>query len=89
MTWRISFTKNASKFLETNQIPKEKVLELVTKAIRKLQGEDINIDIKKLKSEWVGFYRIRMGKIRIIAEFDFDNLAVLIEEIDWRGNIYK
>ena len=88
MTWRISFTKNASKFLETNQIPKEKVFELVTKAIRKLQGGDINIDIKKLKGEWVGFYRIRMGKIRIIAEFDFDNSAVFIEEIDWRGNVY-
>ncbi len=27
-------------------------------------------------------------KIRIIAEFRFEDLVVFIEEIDWRGNIY-
>ena len=46
------------------------------------------IDIKKMKGEWKGFYRIRKGKWRIIAEFDFDNNSVFIENIDWRGNIY-
>ena len=35
-----------------------------------------------------GFYRIRRGKIRIIAEFRFEDSVVFIEVIDWRGNIY-
>ncbi len=89
MSWRIDASKNAEKFLEQNNLAKEELFELVEKAIRYFRGEKINIDIKKLKGRWKGFYRIRKGKIRFIAEFDFDNSVVFVEEIDWRGNVYK
>lgn len=89
MTWSIGLTTKANKFLKANQITKEEVFESITKTIQKLQGEDINIDVKKLRGKWSGFLRIRKGKLRIIAEFNFDNLSVLIEEIDWRGGAYK
>lgn len=89
MTWEISFSKDAHKFLERNHIAEEEIFELVRKTIKKFQGEDINIDIKKLKGRWFGFFRIRKGKLRIITEFNFDNLSALIEEIDWRGGVYK
>lgn len=82
-------SKNAHKFLNANRIAKEEVFELLRKAIKKFQGEDINVDIKKLKGKWSGFFRIRKGKLRILAEFDFDNFSILIEEIDWRGGAYK
>jgi mRNA-degrading endonuclease RelE of RelBE toxin-antitoxin system len=48
----------------------------------------LNIDIKKLKGKWAGFHRIRIGKLRIIAEFNFDELSVFIERIDYRERIY-
>jgi mRNA interferase RelE/StbE len=89
MTWKIDISKNAEKFILKNKLTTEEVQELVQKAILYFQGQEINIDIKKLKGEWIGFYRIRRGRIRIIAEFDFDNSVVFIEEIDWRGNVYK
>ena len=89
MNWRIDVSKNAEKFLEKNQFTREEVDTLVRKTIHYFQGARINIDIKKLKGKWAGFYRIRRGRIRIIAEFNFDNSVVFIEEIDWRGNIYK
>jgi mRNA interferase RelE/StbE len=57
--------------------------------LKKLKGEDINVDIKKLKGKWEGFYRIRFGRLRIIVEFQFQDNRVYIERIDWRGNIYK
>jgi len=56
MTWKIELSSNAYKFLKRNKIPKEKIFELIRKAIRKFQGEKVNIDIKKLKGEWFGFY---------------------------------
>ena len=88
MTWRIDLSRNAEKFLGKNRLTIEEVQELVRKALQYFQGEDINIDIKKLKGKWAGFYRIRSGRLRIIIEFDFENSVVFIEEIDWRGNVY-
>jgi len=89
MNWQISLSKDAEKFLAKNKLPKENIFEIIRKSIKKLQGEDINVDIKKLKGEWQGFYRSRVGKIRLIAEFDFDNYLVFIENIDYRGGVYK
>ncbi len=89
MNWEISFHNRVLKFLKTNNIPLTEIKEIITKTIKRLQGEDINIDIAKLKGKWTGFFRIKTGKIRIIAEFDFDHKKVYIEAIDWRGNIYK
>ena len=89
MSWRIETSKNAEKFLEKNELTIEEMKDLVIKTVRHFQGKDINVDIKKLKGKWKGFYRVRIGRIRIIAEFDFENSVVFIEEIDWRGNAYK
>ncbi|OIO50269.1 hypothetical protein COS21_01805 [bacterium (Candidatus Gribaldobacteria) CG02_land_8_20_14_3_00_41_15] len=89
MNWQISLSKDAEKFLAKNKLPKENIFEIIRKSIKKLQGEDVNVDIKKLKGEWQGFYRSRVGKIRIIAEFDFNNCLVFIENIDYRGGVYK
>ena len=89
MIWRVDLSRDAEKFVQANRIEKEEALALIGKAIQRFQGESINIDLKKLKGAWQGFYRIRMGKMRIIAEFDFENSAVFIEQIDWRGNVYK
>lgn len=89
MRWRIGISKNADNFLRKNQFTEKEVFELIGKAISYFQREDVNVDIKKLTGEWAGFHRIRRGKIRIIAEFDFKNSFVFIEEIDWRGSAYK
>jgi mRNA interferase RelE/StbE len=88
MRWKIETSRNAEKFLAKNQLSKDEVLELVGRAIRRLCGERVNVNMRKLAGEWEGFYRIRRGKIRIIAEFRFEDSVVFIEEIDWRGNIY-
>lgn len=89
MSWRIDLSNSSEKFCAKNELTIYEVKEHIGKAIRYFRGENINVDIKKLKGEWKGFYRIRSGRIRIIAEFNFENLAVFIEEIDWRGNVYK
>ena len=89
MNWKLETSRNAEKFLVKNELSIEEVRDLVGRGIRYFQGQNINVDIKKLKGEWKGFFRIRTGRIRIIAEFNFENSIVFIEEIDWRGNAYK
>jgi len=89
MGWRINLSRNAEKFLDKNALTIEEIHQLAIKAIGYFRGENINVDIKKLKGEWKGFHRIRSGRIRIIAEFNFDSSVIFIEEIDWRGGAYK
>ena len=88
MKWQIEFAKQAVTFVDRNNISKEQIFYLIRDAIRNFQGERVSIDIRKMKGQWQGFYRIRKGKWRLIAEFDFDTNSVFIENIDWRGNIY-
>ena len=88
MKWHVELAKHASTFISVNHIPKEYIFIVIADAIKNFQGEMVSIDIRKMKGEWEGFYRIRKGKWRIIAEFNFDSNSVFIEDIDWRGNIY-
>lgn len=89
MSWRVDFSSRALKFLVQNHLSEDFILTEVRLALKKFQGEDINIDIKRLKGEWAGFYRIRAGKLRIIVEFNFELHQVYVDAIDWRGEVYK
>lgn len=86
--WNINFSSRAEKFLSINRFPKETVFDLLGKAVCKFHGEAVNINLKALKGEWRGFYRIRKGELRIIASFNFNKSAIHVEVIDWRGNAY-
>ncbi|MBC8186402.1 type II toxin-antitoxin system RelE/ParE family toxin [candidate division KSB1 bacterium] len=83
MTWVIKETKQATKFLAKNLINH---LDLyISRAIKKaILKEDVNIDIKKMKGEWKGYYRIKQGDLRIILKFDTQNEIVFIHKIGWR-----
>ena len=89
MNWRVDFSSNSLKFLKQNNLEEKFVVDKIKLVLQKFKGENININIKKLKGEWEGFYRIRSGRLRIIAEFQFEQNRAYIEEIDWRGNVYK
>jgi mRNA-degrading endonuclease RelE of RelBE toxin-antitoxin system len=89
MNWRIDFSKDALKFLQRNNLKEDYVIDKIKLALRKLRGEDINVDIKKLTGQWKGFFRIRSGKLRVIIEFQFELYRIYIEKIDWRGGVYK
>ena len=89
MEWLIELHDDAVKSLNKKIITKNELKETITKAIRKFKGEDVNINIAKLRGNWTGFYRIKLGKIRLIAYFDFDKKKVFVRDIEYRGKIYK
>lgn len=89
MNWRIDFSRDSLRFLENNNLKEDFVVDKIKLVLRKFKGEDIGVNIKKLKGEWEGFYRVRFGKLRIIIEFHFEYCQVYIDKIDWRGNAYK
>ena len=89
MSWRIDFSTASLRFLKKNNLEEYFIIDKIQLALRKFKGESININVKKLNGKWEGFYRIRSNRLRIIIEFKFEQNQAYIEEIDWRGNIYK
>jgi len=57
MTWQIDFSKDSLKFIEKNNINEENIIKALKKFIDRLKGEVINLDVKKMKGKWEGFYR--------------------------------
>ena len=42
-----------------------------------------------MKGEWEGFYRLRIGNIRVIFTVDLDSSDLDIYVIAFRGDVYK
>ena len=61
----------------------------LVKFLKKMRGESINIDVKKLKGSWKDYYRLRRGKVRIIFDVDYKDRSLFVEKIDFRGEVYK
>lgn len=85
---KITLTKQAQKFLGKIERSDYKLYNRLKNAVssipdllRNQQG-----DIKQLTGE-KNLYRLRIGNIRIIFRPEFPT-ELIIEEIDFRGNIY-
>jgi mRNA interferase RelE/StbE len=90
----IKFRKNAIKFLEkANVEDTEKIQEKLNQLLIFLEEQGIipftELDIKKMKGDWEGFYRLRIGKIRIIFKVAMDSREIEIYTIGMRGDVYK
>ena len=48
-----------------------------------------DLDIKKMKGNWEGYYRLRIGKIRVIFIVDLTSGDIEIYNIGFRGDVYK
>ena len=42
-----------------------------------------------MKGDWKGYYRLRVGKNRIIFTVDFNSRDIIVYAIGSRGDIYK
>ncbi len=87
--YNVIFSKKSKSFQDKNPGYKSKILDLLKKFIRFVFGERENIDVKKMKGEWDGFYRLRSGKIRIILSIDLDKEVLYVERIGFRGDVFK
>lgn len=88
MTWTIEYSRAADRFIQAEGIQGE-VKNQVQGFLKKLIGESINIDVKKLKGEWKGYFRIRKGRLRIIFSLDTSHRSIYVERVDFRGDAYK
>ncbi len=88
MKWTIEYSREAEHFIQTEGIQDE-VKRQIEGFLRKLRGESVNIDAKKLKGKWEGYFRIRKGRLRIVFSIDTNSRSLYVERIDFRGDVYK
>ena len=53
-----------------------------------LKEKNVSIDVKKMKGEWKGYYRIRYGKIRIIIKVIKERNEIVVDTVDFREGVY-
>ena len=90
----VRFRKQPIKFLKKSN-PQEienirSSIKLITLSIEE-QGiiPFTELDIKRMKGDWKGYYRLRIGKNRVIFTVDFNSRDVIIYAIGAREDIYK
>jgi mRNA interferase RelE/StbE len=90
---KIKLSKSSDKFLSkldsSNQktvIEKINILKLCLETQKVFPPEEL--DIKKLKGNLSGFYRIRVGKMRVIFQIRRETSEIFIYDINFRGNVY-
>ena len=92
MNVRFVYSDQAEKFLRknSNRLSFEQTEEAVRLALRKiLRLENNNADIKRLKAEWKGHWRVRLGDIRVIFRYERGELIVsYITRSEFRGSAY-
>jgi mRNA interferase RelE/StbE len=89
MKWKIEISKASQKFIKKNNIHDADIILYLRKAIHRLQGKEEKVDIKKMRGEWKDYFRLRVGKIRIIFKIDFEHRKIFVDRIDFRGDVYK
>jgi mRNA interferase RelE/StbE len=87
------FSKNANKSLKKlspkdNAKVRDKILVLLDLASKPDLPLSRELDIKLLRGNLQGFSRMRVGKLRVIFAIDIEQDQLLIDDIDFRGDIY-
>ncbi|MEM2571071.1 MAG: type II toxin-antitoxin system RelE/ParE family toxin [Thermoproteota archaeon] len=92
MEWKLRTHRKALKFLEEiSEEERKRVEEKLNDLLKTLECGTLlhtHLDVKKLKGPWKGFFRIRVGKIRVIFKIEIENKEVLIYNIHYRGQAY-
>jgi mRNA interferase RelE/StbE len=90
----LKFRKNAIKFLESlDDKAKKKIRQKLKILVYSVDDQAIipfnDLDIKKMKGNWEGFYRLRIGTIRVIFTVDLTSGNIEVYRIGFRGDVYQ
>lgn len=89
MDWTFDFSRKADKFLSQQRLTDDIAIEAIGRALRKLDGETVAVDLKRLHEPWKGFFRVRAQKVRIVFSFDAHARRVYVAVIDFRDSAYR
>jgi mRNA interferase RelE/StbE len=84
---RIVVHRRAAKYLKN--LPQEHQ-ERVKSVLKRLAAAPLSYPgVIQMAGDWSGYFRIRVGQIRIIFWFDEEEDIVYVDHIGSRGDVYK
>jgi mRNA interferase RelE/StbE len=87
MKYKVIVHKRAVRYL--NNLP-ESQRKRIKQSLKELEnGIAEKKNIKPMVGEWKGYYRMRIGDIRIIFWVDHKLMTIYIDHIGPRGDVYK
>jgi mRNA-degrading endonuclease RelE of RelBE toxin-antitoxin system len=93
MKLQINYPRQAQKFFtrHSSVLTVEEADVLIAKAMKQiLRLENTNVDVRALKGNRRGYYRIRTGAVRIIFSYHHGIVIIVtVEAFDFRGQVYK
>ena len=89
MNYRVELSNQAKKAISSGAVKLDSLMALLDKFVSRIEGEDINIDSKKLGGIWRGYYRLRTRDMRVIIRADFKKNSIYVKRIGPRGDVYK
>lgn len=90
----VQFSKRAIKFLKKlDAQTAERVRQKISQLHTILETDGIipftELDIKKFKGQWEGYFRLRVGQVRVIFTLVGNEIEILlIYDIDFRSSLY-
>jgi mRNA-degrading endonuclease RelE of RelBE toxin-antitoxin system len=89
--WKVVFSKRSYAVFNSYEEKTNQKIQYHLKNIKEwLNNEnELHTDIMKLHGKWMGYHRIRIGKIRIIVYLDRKSQTIVIKNIGYRGDNYK
>jgi len=86
--WRVELSKSALKHLKNlEEKPAKKILDDLQE-LEGLKNPCLHQDIRPLVGKLKGFYRLRIGDMRIVFELDRKNKRIGVHSIIHRGSAY-
>ena len=89
--WKVELSKDSRKYLSKSE---KKVVSAILGKIDNFKAwlenkGPLTTDVKRLSGNWEGFYRIRIGTIRIILSLDKNKKIIKVHDMGHRGKVYK
>ena len=90
----VKLSHKATKFLDKiSPEQKERIRQRLKVLVESVENVGIipfrELSVRKLRGDWEGYLRMRIGKIRVIFRIDRDRDVLLVYEIEFRGDVYK
>jgi len=86
--YSLKISKKALKFLQSRSASDRKIIKQKLNLLRENPNSHELLDVKKLKHKGE-YYRLRIGKMRIVYQILNEKLIILVISAGNRGDIYK
>ncbi len=86
--WKLELSKDSWKYLE--KLGKKRSLQILDRLeeVGERENPTVHQDVRPLAGKLKGFYRLRIGELRVIFEIDWAAKRIGVLAIVPRGNAY-